>query len=67
MNDIAEEGVYVWDDGSPVTHVRYAPNEPNNLGNEDCMTMWKGSGGFNDLDCDRSGCFFICETDYNNL
>ena len=66
MNDITEEGVYVWNDGSPVTHIRFAPSEPNNVFNEDCMTIWRGDGGFNDLSC-TSLRYFICETDYGTL
>ena len=66
MNDIAEEGVYVWDDGSPVTQIRFAPYEPNNLHNEDCMTIWPGNGGFNDFSC-TGLCYFICEADYGTL
>ena len=66
MNDIAEEGVYIWDDGSPVTHIRFAQYEPNNYGgDEDCMALWTEDGGLADYGC--NGFYFICETDYNTL
>ena len=68
MNDIAEEGVYIWEDGSPVTHARYAPNQPDNYANsEDCMTLWAGDGGFSDSSCTGQEGYFICETDYNTF
>ena len=68
MNDIAEEGVYIWEDGSPVTHVRYTSVDPDNYGgNEDCMALWVVDGGFADVDCKGWGGYFICETDYNTL
>ena len=67
MNDIDEEGVYVWEDDSPVTHLRWAPNEPNNMNNEDCMAIGKGDGGYNDYGCEKEDTYFICEADYNKL
>ena len=66
MNDLAEVGVYVWDDGSPVTHLRFSPGEPNYL-TQSCMLMWNGDGGFADGPCDGLETFFICKTDYNKL
>ena len=67
MNDIAREGVFVWDDGSPVTHMRFTPGEPNNYGGgENCMTLYKGDGGFTDSDCDYET-FSFCESDYSRL
>ena len=66
MNDIAEEGVFVWDDGSAVTYIKHAPGEPNNSGNEDCMSILPRHESFNDLACEAQ-MYFICETDYNTL
>ena len=69
MNDIEEEGVYVWEDGSPVTHVRYATSEPNNYGgNEDCIGLAKEDGGFSDVECGENFLgFSICKTDYHSI
>ena len=67
MNDIEEEGVYVWEDGSTVTHVRYSPTEPNNVGDEDCMGVWKVDGGFADVLCEGFLGFSFCETDYHSI
>ena len=66
MNDIAEEGVYVWDDGSPVTHTRFIPGDPNNYQNQDCMALMRVDGGFADIQCDWQK-VFICESDYSKL
>ena len=67
MNDIAEEGVFVWEDGSPVTHQRWAPSNPNGGTGENCVSISKTEGGFADLPCNEWGVFAICETDYNVL
>jgi hypothetical protein len=67
MNDLVEEGVYVWEDGSPFSHARYAPNEPNNVNEEDCMALWEEDGGFSDVQCEDWASYFVCETDYSTL
>ena len=66
MNDLAEQGVYVWDDGSPVTHSRFSPGEPNNV-KQNRILLWKADGGLADTYCDTWESFFICETNYNRL
>ncbi len=41
LNDVKEEGSYVWVSGQPVTFLNFAADEPNNLGNsEDYVHMW---------------------------
>ena len=66
MNDIAEAGVFVWDDGSPVTHMRFRPGEPNDGEDGNCMVLYKGDGGFTDARCDYET-FSFCESDYSRL
>ena len=66
MNDLAKEGVYVWDDGSPVTHTKFTFGQPNNWGEQDCMALLREDGGFGDIPCDWR-MFFICESDYSRL
>lgn len=67
MNDIDEEGVYVWEDGSPVTHLRWEESEPNNLNDEDCMTIRQVDGAYNDYACESEDSYFICEAEYDKL
>lgn len=41
LNDVKEEGSFVWASGEPVTFVYFATGEPNNLGEkEDYVHMW---------------------------
>jgi hypothetical protein len=41
LNDVKEEGSFVWTSGEPVTFLYFATNEPNDLGkNEDYVHMW---------------------------
>jgi|ERR1043166_5446535 hypothetical protein len=35
LNDIAQEGTWVWVSGEPITFLNWGPGEPNNLGDED--------------------------------
>ena len=65
LNDIAEEGVWVWSDGSPVTHTKFGLGQPDNSGNEDCVEM-KSNGFLNDRSCGVLLHFF-CETNYNSI
>lgn len=68
LNDIAEEGVFVWTDGSPEIYARYANGQPNNLRNkEDCIVMLDtGNGNHADRPCDELHNFF-CEASYERL
>ncbi|XP_027514430.1 macrophage mannose receptor 1-like [Corapipo altera] len=50
-----------WIDGTPVTYVAWAPNEPNFANNEEnCVVMLLGHGLWNDINCGSSN-KFICE------
>jgi hypothetical protein len=69
MNDIEELGVYVWEDGSDVTHIRWAPGDPNNSGgSERCIGMMRTNGGFFVILCDGPyKDFLFCETNYDSI
>ncbi|XP_046293366.1 C-type lectin domain family 17, member A isoform X2 [Marmota monax] len=59
LNDKNREGDWRWLDGSPVTLSFWAPQEPNNIYEEDCASMNNG-GTWNDLSCAKTT-YWICE------
>jgi hypothetical protein len=61
FNDLASEGSWVWEDGSPVTWTQWNSLEPNNANNEDCGQLIWGTH-WNDWPCDLASTF-ICEAD----
>ena len=61
LNDRRKENVFVWSDGTPYNKSIYNnwyPDEPNNLGGEDCVELFKTQ--WNDESCmgEKS---YICE------
>jgi hypothetical protein len=58
-SDRAEEGTFVWVDGTSTGYDNFNAGEPNNSGDEDCV-MVIASGGWNDVVC-GSGGRFVCE------
>lgn len=49
LADRTTEGVFAWEDGTPVGYTNWSAGEPNNLGNEDYGTMNDAvTGGWND-------------------
>lgn len=71
LDDLALEGTFVWDDGSPPTYLDWAVGEPNNGGGsyeEDCV-VYAGSrpmGQWDDRPCapppvDSGAYGFICQ------
>uniref|UniRef100_H0YSP9 Macrophage mannose receptor 1 n=1 Tax=Taeniopygia guttata TaxID=59729 RepID=H0YSP9_TAEGU len=52
---------FSWVDGTPVTYVAWAPNEPNFANNEEnCVVMLSGHGLWNDINCGSAN-NFVCE------
>uniref|UniRef100_A0A663EA94 Mannose receptor C-type 1 n=1 Tax=Aquila chrysaetos chrysaetos TaxID=223781 RepID=A0A663EA94_AQUCH len=52
---------FSWIDGTPVTYVAWAPNEPNFANNdENCVVMLSKQGLWNDVNCGSSN-KFVCE------
>ncbi|XP_048387692.2 collectin-11 isoform X4 [Stegostoma tigrinum] len=63
VNDLEEEGQFVFTDGSPLqTFNKWRTGEPNNAyDEEDCAEM-VSSGGWNDVTCHIT-MYFVCEFD----
>ena len=68
LNDIAEEGEFVWTDGSAKTYANFKDKEPNNHGgSEDCVSLHENNNGkYVDISCFFKK-RFICETNYNSF
>ncbi|KAJ8045581.1 Low affinity immunoglobulin epsilon Fc receptor [Holothuria leucospilota] len=64
LNDIEEEGNFVWTDGSPVNFTNFNKNEPNNVnGVEHCIHLVESTkyGIWNDGPCTTNLYFFVCK------
>jgi hypothetical protein len=48
LNDVAEEGNWVWDNGEPLGYTRWAAGEPNNSSNSDYAEIVAPSWRWND-------------------
>ncbi|MEZ4470654.1 MAG: lectin-like protein [bacterium] len=60
LDDLADEGTFVWPDGDAPTYTRWADGEPNDYGTgEDCGHL-RTDGRWNDIDC-RSAMGAICD------
>ena len=65
LTDEGTEGTFVWVNGDPTTlaEINFAPNEPNNAGDQDCVVLnWidNPSNTANDLQCSADA-FALCE------
>jgi hypothetical protein len=57
LNDRKTEGAFEWVEGSPASYSNWFPEEPNNIGDEDCVELWVGSnagGKWNDHFCNTA-------------
>ncbi|XP_045072234.1 ladderlectin-like [Coregonus clupeaformis] len=59
--DAAQEGMWLWSDGSAVDHFYWEEDEPSNSGQgENCMELHTGAGqGWNDVSCGELR-FYVC-------
>jgi len=61
LEDLAQEGVYVWSDGTDANYFGWAVGEPNNVDDENCAELaLEDSFGWNDTNCENEQ-DFICE------
>ena len=67
LNDIEDEGSFQWTDGSPVNYTNWAPGQPDNLNDSDCVFLLP-DGTWDDGQCEwrASGNTpakaYVCET-----
>ena len=54
LSDTANEGVYVWTDGTQYGYDNFAPGEPNSVNGESCFHFFNGINTWNDFDCSSS-------------
>nr|Q8WPD0.1 RecName: Full=Alpha-N-acetylgalactosamine-specific lectin; AltName: Full=Alpha-N-acetylgalactosamine-binding lectin; AltName: Full=GalNAc-specific lectin; AltName: Full=Lectin; Short=ApL; AltName: Full=Tn antigen-specific lectin; Flags: Precursor [Patiria pectinifera]BAB78598.1 GalNAc-specific lectin [Patiria pectinifera]BAB85109.1 alpha-N-acetylgalactosamine-binding lectin [Patiria pectinifera] len=68
LNDQAEEGNFIWTDGSAVTFTDWATTQPDNYQNEDCAHMrheLDGDDRWNDIACSRAFAY-VCKMSTTN-
>ena len=67
LNDIEDEGSFQWTDGSPVDYTNWAPGQPDNLADSDCVYLLP-DGTWDDAQCEWSASgntpakAYVCET-----
>ncbi|XP_077968855.1 uncharacterized protein LOC144422846 [Styela clava] len=65
-NDIANEGYWRWQDGTDVImrgetgYQNWKWNQPNNVGNEDCLAVGRQTYEWVDISCDENF-YYICQ------
>ena len=66
-NDIATDGVWVWEDGKPWgVYTSWNSGEPNGGNNEQCVEMFKTKSGWNDGRCGDVRPF-VCKKGITNV
>jgi hypothetical protein len=61
LEDLVTEGIYEWSDGSATDYLAWAPGEPNNVDNENCVELaLEDNWSWNDTNCENEQAF-ICE------
>ena len=61
LNDLVDDGHFEWTDGTPVQYVNWADGQPNDLLDQDCVSVLEdGSGKWDDNHCKYTK-LFICE------
>ena len=68
LNDIANEGKWIWNDGKAAWNVEilWLIGEPNNFRNEDCAEIGYNNSSFAlDANCNTTFVYGICEKKLN--
>ncbi|MDA7920062.1 hypothetical protein N9B36_05660, partial [Akkermansiaceae bacterium] len=59
LTDEAQEGLWKWITGEPLTVSNWYEGEPNNLGNEDYATIWSDTLAWNDAQGSNTGAYLL--------
>jgi hypothetical protein len=60
LTDQAEEGKFAWVNGRPLERSNWRPGQPDNAGDQDCVTLTLTDGKWGDLDC-GTPLPYVCE------
>ncbi|XP_071494562.1 C-type lectin lectoxin-Thr1-like [Diadema antillarum] len=60
LNDVSNENNFAYSDGTAYDYQHWAPGEPNNDDNEDCIHLWKNTKEWNDREC-SSELAYVCK------
>ena len=61
LNDVLNESYFEWSDATQFNYSNWYPSEPNNFGSgEDCAHFWSETPVWNDIGCDSTFTYFIC-------
>ena len=63
LNDIDDEGTFVWADGTDSTFTYWTPGEPNNSSDGEDCTGTNGVSTWNDFNCAISLACYFCVTE----
>jgi len=61
LGDAADEGVWKWTSGAPLTYEAWRSGEPNDFQDEDCVELYLDGWTWNDFDCSAAKPF-LCES-----
>ena len=65
LNDILNESIFIWSDNTSFNYSSWHPDEPNNLGDEDCGEInFDTFGKWNDERCYDLRHWFICNYEH---
>ena len=67
LNDIDDEGTFVWADGTDSTFTYWTPGEPSNSSDDEDCTGTNGVSTWNDFDCVIELTCYFCKTEGKNL
>lgn len=66
LNNLRNNSVFEWNDGSSVSFTKWYPDEPNNNGDENCTEVVDNvAGEWNDLNCYTHYRSYVCEKQWN--